>query len=76
VGGSVTRRLLELGAQVTLLDDLFTGLRETVPPGATFIEGSVTPGQDAVDQVRVIAGTPPRARSRPATSAWSLAVAR
>ena len=42
VGGAVTRRLLELGAQVTVLDDLFTGLRETVPPGATFIEGSVT----------------------------------
>src|SRR5664279_6019392 len=42
VGGAVARRLIELGARVTILDDLFTGLRETVPAGATFVQGSVT----------------------------------
>jgi UDP-glucose 4-epimerase len=42
VGGAVARRLVEAGARVTVLDDLFTGQRETVPPEATFVEGSVT----------------------------------
>ncbi len=42
VGGAVARRLVEAGAQVTVLDDLFTGQRETVPPEARFVEGSVT----------------------------------
>lgn len=42
VGGAVTRRLVELGARVTVLDDLFTGLAETIPTGVEFIEGSVT----------------------------------
>ena len=42
VGGAVVRRLVGLGARVTVLDDLFTGLRETVPTEATFVEGTVT----------------------------------
>jgi len=42
VGGAVAQRLVELGAQVTVLDDLFTGLPETVPNGARFVQGSVT----------------------------------
>ena len=42
VGGAVSARLVQLGARVTVLDDLFTGQRETVPPEATFVEGSVT----------------------------------
>jgi UDP-glucose 4-epimerase len=42
VGGAVARRLVDAGAQVTVLDDLFTGQRETVPPEARFVEGSVT----------------------------------
>ncbi|HXG40352.1 MAG TPA: NAD-dependent epimerase/dehydratase family protein, partial [Candidatus Limnocylindrales bacterium] len=42
VGGAVVRRLVGLGARVTVLDDLFTGLRETVPLEATFVEGTVT----------------------------------
>jgi len=42
VGGAVAARLVQLGARVTVLDDLFTGQRETVPPEATFVEGSVT----------------------------------
>ncbi len=42
VGGAVVRRLVEAGAKVTVLDDLFTGQAETVPAGAQFIHGSVT----------------------------------
>jgi UDP-glucose 4-epimerase len=42
VGSGLTRRLLELGAVVTVLDDLFTGRRENLPDsGLTFVEGSV-----------------------------------
>jgi UDP-glucose 4-epimerase len=42
VGGVLTRKLVDAGARVTVLDDLFTGLAETVPTGAEFVEGSVT----------------------------------
>lgn len=42
VGGAVTRRLVDAGARVTVLDDLFTGNPETVPTGAEFVLGSVT----------------------------------
>ena len=42
VGGALTHKLVEAGARVTVLDDLFTGKAETVPAGAEFIEGSVT----------------------------------
>lgn len=42
VGGAVVRRLVQLGARVTVLDDLFTGRAETVSPEARFVEGSVT----------------------------------
>jgi UDP-glucose 4-epimerase len=42
VGGALTRRLVEAGARVTVLDDLFTGKAETIPTGAEFIQGSVT----------------------------------
>jgi UDP-glucose 4-epimerase len=42
VGGALTQRLVEAGARVTVLDDLFTGFAETVPTGAEFVEGSVT----------------------------------
>jgi UDP-glucose 4-epimerase len=42
VGGNLVRRLLREGAEVTVLDDLFTGSRENLPPtGFTFVEGSV-----------------------------------
>jgi UDP-glucose 4-epimerase len=44
VGGALTKQLVEAGARVTVLDDLFTGTAETVPTGAEFIEGSVTDG--------------------------------
>ena len=42
VGGALVKRLVEAGGRVTVLDDLFTGQRETVPSAAEFIEGSVT----------------------------------
>jgi dTDP-4-dehydrorhamnose reductase len=42
VGGVVTRKLVEAGARVTVLDDLFTGKADTIPTGAEFVEGSVT----------------------------------
>ncbi len=42
VGGRLAHRLVELGAQVTVLDDLFTGQVETVPAAARFVRGSVT----------------------------------
>jgi UDP-glucose 4-epimerase len=42
VGGAVVRRLVDMGARVTVLDDLFTGIAETVPTGAQLVQGSVT----------------------------------
>jgi UDP-glucose 4-epimerase len=43
VGSNVVERLLRENADVTVLDDLFTGKRENLPPGndIRFIEGSV-----------------------------------
>ena len=42
VGSALVRRLMESGARVTVLDDLFTGRRDSIPTGADFIEGTVT----------------------------------
>ncbi|MBC7186777.1 MAG: NAD-dependent epimerase/dehydratase family protein [Calditrichaeota bacterium] len=44
VGSSIVARLLECGAEVTVLDDLFTGKREYLPeaPRLRFVLGSVT----------------------------------
>jgi UDP-glucose 4-epimerase len=42
VGGALTQKLVEAGARVTVLDDLFTGKADTIPTGAEFVEGSVT----------------------------------
>jgi UDP-glucose 4-epimerase len=42
VGGAVVRRLVEQGARVTVLDDLFTGRAETLPTSVQFVKGSVT----------------------------------
>ncbi|WP_406139254.1 UDP-glucose 4-epimerase GalE [Streptomyces sp. NBC_01089] len=44
VGSVVAAHLLEAGHDVTVLDDLSTGFRESVPAGAAFIEGRI---QDA-----------------------------
>ncbi len=42
VGGAVVRRLVASGAEVTVLDDLFTGRTEVLPDGVRFVEGTVT----------------------------------
>jgi UDP-glucose 4-epimerase len=42
VGSAVTRRLVDAGARVTVLDDLFTGKADAVPTGAELVQGSVT----------------------------------
>ncbi|WP_328317912.1 UDP-glucose 4-epimerase GalE [Streptomyces sp. NBC_00388] len=44
VGSVVAAHLLEAGHAVTVLDDLSTGFRVSVPEGATFVEGRI---QDA-----------------------------
>lgn len=41
VGGVCAAVLLERGHEVVIIDDLSTGNRDGVPPGATFVEGSV-----------------------------------
>jgi UDP-glucose 4-epimerase len=41
VGGAVVRRLVDAGARVTVLDDLFTGKAEVVPATAQLVRGSV-----------------------------------
>ena len=42
VGSNLVRRLLGAGAQVTVLDDLFTGRLDNLPAsGFEFVEGSV-----------------------------------
>ena len=42
VGSNLVRRLMQEGARVTVLDDLFTGRRENLPDdGIEFVEGSV-----------------------------------
>ena len=50
VGSAITRRLVDAGANVTVLDDLFTGKAEAVPTGAKLITGSVTDA-DLVDEL-------------------------
>lgn len=42
VGSAITRRLVDAGARVTVLDDLFTGRADAIPTGAEFVHGSVT----------------------------------
>ena len=42
VGSNLVRRLIGAGARVTVLDDLFTGRLENLPPkGFEFVHGSV-----------------------------------
>jgi nucleoside-diphosphate-sugar epimerase len=41
VGGALVRRLVDAGARVTVLDDLFTGQPEVVPASAQLVRGSV-----------------------------------
>ena len=41
IGAHVAHDLLASGRQVTILDDLSTGLRARIPDGADFVEASV-----------------------------------
>lgn len=41
IGSHIARRLIDLGAEVVVLDDLSGGFRENVPPEATFVEASI-----------------------------------
>lgn len=42
VGSAVAARLLDTGHEVTVLDDLSTGHADAVPPGAAFVQASIT----------------------------------
>jgi UDP-glucose 4-epimerase len=44
IGAHVVRSMVQDGQQVVALDDLSTGARERVDPGAAFVEGSVLDG--------------------------------
>jgi UDP-glucose 4-epimerase len=48
IGSVVATQLIAAGHQVTVLDDLSTGYAEAVPPGATFVKGTV---RDAAAEV-------------------------
>src|SRR5215470_15656594 len=52
VGTNLVRRLLREHAAVTVLDDLFTGRRENLPPEVQFVEGSVCNAALVEAQVR------------------------
>jgi UDP-glucose 4-epimerase len=57
VGGAVVRRLVDAGARVTVLDDLFTGQAEVVPATAQLVKGSVedeTLVRELVDDASVV----------------------
>ena len=50
VGSAVTRYLVKAGARVTVLDDLFTGMPESLPTGAELVVGSVV-DRELVDKL-------------------------
>ena len=52
VGSALVRKLTDAGARVTVLDDLFTGRRDSIPAGVEFIEGTVTDEALVRDLVR------------------------
>ncbi|HTQ95010.1 MAG TPA: NAD-dependent epimerase/dehydratase family protein, partial [Streptosporangiaceae bacterium] len=41
IGGVVAAQLAGAGHEVTVLDDLSTGFADAVPPGATFVKGTL-----------------------------------
>jgi len=57
IGSNIAIKLLEMGFEVRILDDLSSGYKSNVPEGAKFIEGSVVDGEvtkaaaDGVDYI-------------------------
>ena len=56
IGSVVAARLVAAGHEVTVLDDLSTGFADAVPPGATFVKGTLRDGaaevlSDGIDAV-------------------------
>lgn len=49
IGSVVVARLLEEGHHVTVLDDLSTGYRDTVPAGARFVQGRIHDAARVID---------------------------
>ena len=41
IGSHLCRRLLAMGVQIRIIDDLYTGCRDNIPPEITFIESSI-----------------------------------
>ena len=50
IGSHVAEHLLRLGHQVVVLDDLSGGFENNVPPGATFVKGSIL-DHDLIDRL-------------------------
>jgi len=57
IGSNIAIKLLEMGFEVRILDDLSSGYKSNIPEGAEFIEGSVVDGEvtkaaaDGVDYI-------------------------
>ncbi len=67
IGSHLSASLHDLGAEVTIVDDLSTGIREIVPDGLNFVEGCITDselmsrvmeGKDALFHLAAIASVP------------------
>ncbi|WP_030912539.1 UDP-glucose 4-epimerase GalE [Streptosporangium amethystogenes] len=51
IGSAVAAQLVEANHQVTVLDDLSTGHADAVPPGARFVEGSITEAAEVLNGI-------------------------
>jgi UDP-glucose 4-epimerase len=45
IGSAVVRRLLEMGHEVRVVDNLSKGRADNIPPGCDYIEGDITDGE-------------------------------
>lgn len=54
IGSVVTAQLLDAGHRVTVLDDLSTGHRDAVPPGAEFVKAAVSDAEGALAGVDAV----------------------
>jgi UDP-glucose 4-epimerase len=52
IGSNIVRRLLELGHEPVVLDDVSSGYRENLVPGVAFVEGDVRHGGTVGDAMR------------------------